>query len=455
MFASMCDYFIRQIKIAKHYYISQYKQIERTTRTELRKTLFGAMTYTYVQALASGDMSFFETESGKHMREYLESAVKVSEKEGPKGKHFSIAIDRKKIDPIKHELNIEKASVVHERATQMLGIHNNNAIILLLIRFESFLTYYFMWLIEKYPQKYLSEKCIKYSEVLRYDYENLQKELSLDTANSIMGQPLDEWWKTIKSHKFDLSLLSEHMPSFTETYYRRNLIVHNNGKVNRQYLNGIKAPEGKYRLGETLPTDQQYVLNAFDTVMIIIYGLLYTSLKANPDDREEYTNLLFTEGFNHMVENDWSVSRFIYQILFKDNTQDALTKGLSQINYWISLKNMDCFEDCREEITQTDFSAMNVSLRMAKEMLLENYDTAIPLLDEALLCELTPDNVATWPLFIQFRKTKHYQEFKQKYAAQLDSQVIKSEELTEARTAEHDELKESFKKEEVQKGEQN
>ena len=43
MFAAMCDYFIRQIKIAKHYYISQYGPIERAAKKDIKRTQFGAM----------------------------------------------------------------------------------------------------------------------------------------------------------------------------------------------------------------------------------------------------------------------------------------------------------------------------------------------------------------------------------------------------------------------------
>ena len=226
-------------------------------------------------------------------------------------------------------------------------------------------------------------------------------------------------------------------------------------KAYEKYLNGIKKQEGELKLGESLVTDKKYVLKAFDTAMVLIYGLLYASLKANPDDKAEYIDYLFNEGFNHMVENDWTVSHFIYKLLLKDNSQDELGLALTQVNYWIANKNMGYFADFKDEIIQKDFSAMSVSLRMAKEMLLENYETAIPLLDESLIREMTPNAVETWPLFIQFRKTKYYGEFRQKYADRLESQVITPDELNEPRNDAHDEeLKEAFKKNEESRKEE-
>lgn len=451
MFAAMADHFIRQIKIARYFYISQYKQIDRVSKKAIRKNQFGAIVDVYLRSLSSGDMSYFETESGKNLLKYIESVVKVEEIEEPNRRYYNVAINKKRVDPEKNELNIEKAAIEYEKARQMLDIHNNNALISLLIRFESFLTDYFEWLVKKYPNKYLSEKCIRYSELIKFDFENLKKELSTEAANSIMSQPLDEWLKVIKSHKFDLATLSDCLNEFTEIYYRRNLIVHNNGKVNRQYLAGIKKDEAAHPLGKKLITDKQYILNAYNVTMVIVYGLLYVSLKGNKEDEEEYLEFLFGSGFDHMMENDWPISSYIFELLVNNNTQSEISIVLSQINYWISCKNMGRFNEVREEIEAKDFSAMDVSVRMAKEMLLENYDTAILLLDEALLTGMTPNMVETWPLFIQFRKTGHYKEFQRKYAKELEHQIINPEDLTESRHSDkaeelHD-LKHAFKEE--------
>ena len=130
-------------------------------------------------------------------------------------------------------------------------------------------------------------------------------------------------------------------------------------------------------------------------------------------------------------------------------TQDEMSIALSQINYWISCKNMGRFDEVKEEIEAKDYSAMAISIRMAKEMLLENYEMAIPLLDQALSSSMSSNAVETWPLFIQFRKTEHYKEFQRKYAKELEHQIIDSEDLTESRGSDkadelHD-LKRTFK----------
>lgn len=317
----------------------------------------------------------------------------------------------------------------------MIGLHNNNALISVLVRFENFLNEYFIWLINKYPDKYLSEKQIKYSELLKFNYEDLRGELTKEAANSIMSQPLNDWLKTIShNHKISLEVISTQLKDFTEIYYRRNIVVHNNGKINRQYLAGIKADTNDYQLGQNLITDQQYVLKAINTTMIIVYGILYASLKVNKEDKDEYLDFLFSAGFEHMMEGEWDISYFIFALLIKEECKDTLTNVLSQINFWISCKNKGEFEQIKAEIEATDYSAMDISVRMAKEILLENYETAVPLMDEAITCKMPPDVVETWPLFIQFRKTEYYKAFKEKYADRIEQQTVTSDDLESNKT---------------------
>ena len=108
MFAAMADHFIRQIKIARYFYISQYKQIDKASKKNIRKNQLGAMIDIYVRSLFSKDMSFFETASGKKLLKYIESVVHVEKIEAPNNSYFTVAINRKLVDPEKNELNIEK-----------------------------------------------------------------------------------------------------------------------------------------------------------------------------------------------------------------------------------------------------------------------------------------------------------------------------------------------------------
>lgn len=431
MFSSMADHFIRQIKIARHFYISQYDKIHDESIKSMKRNRFGMLVYLYLHCYATNDMSPFKTDKEKEELNFIKNAVTIEEVGNSEDKSYSINIDKNLIDASKHELDISKASVEYEKAHQMISIHNNNALISLLIRFESFLAGYFQWMVNKYPDKYLNEKTIKYSEIIKFDYENLKKELSIEAANSIMSQSIEEWLRTIRSHKIELSTLERYLTDFKEIYYRRNIIVHNNGKINRQYLFALKKDESTNPLGKKLNLDKKYILNAFNVSMIIVYGILYASLKCNSSDKPDYLKFLFNSGFEHMIGNDWAISHYIFYLLMMDESQDNIDIIISKINYWICCKNMGDFDSIKEEILESDFSAMDVQIRMAKEMLLENYEEAIYLLDEFIKMGFSPRYVETWPLFIQFRETEYFNQFKIKYAKALESQIVNTDNQNE------------------------
>lgn len=235
--------------------------------------------------------------------------------------------------------------------------------------------------------------------------------------------------KVIRSHKYDLSNVEEYIHKFKEIYYRRNLIVHNRGKVNRVYLDNVNKTAENLKLGDKLKVDKDYVIQAYRISMILVYGILYASLKSEKEDRDDYLDLLFDNGFEHMMKEDWVISKFIYEILMKDKKQDDYTINVSKINYWISCKNNGEFDKVKKEIEHTDFSSMLPSLQMAKAIILERYDEAVLLMDKSIPTYIYPEVVKDWPLFIQFRETQYYDDFLKKYENQLEEQHLEEKNI--------------------------
>ncbi len=437
MFSAMADYFSSQLKISRAYYIMQYKNVEQASKKGRKYNYLGAMIDFYLCKTVQGDTSFFETESGRKIIEMIQKTTTIEEIVTGESKSFSVKYNRELVSSKLNELNIQKASQEFEKYCQLIDIHNSNALVSLLIRLESFFQDYFEWLVKKYPDKYLQEKNIKYSEILKYDFDGLKQQLTREAADAIMSQPLREWLRIIRSHKYKLDSLNPYLEEFNEIYYRRNIIVHNKGEVNRMYLSNVR--DCQTELGTQLHLDKSYILNAYSTAIIIIYGLLYATLKSNPDDLLPYLSFLFNTGFNHMLEGDWKIGKFIFSTLSKDQNQEEIDIVLSQINLWICKKNSGEFKEIKDEITQTDYSAMNASIKMAKEMLLNNYDLGTYYLEEAIKSgQLSPDLVESWPIFIQYRKTKQYKQFKERHAVQIEEQSVRQDDLNIGETSAND-----------------
>lgn len=428
MFPEMAEFFSSQLKISRAYYVMQYKNVERAAKKGRKYNCLGAMIDLYLCKTVLGDTAFFETESGRSMLDLIQKTTTIEEIGEGGSKSFSVKFNRELIKSKRIELNIKKASQEFEKYCQLMVIHNNNALVSMLIRLESFFQDYFEWLVKKYPDRYLQDKSIKYTEILKYDFEGVKQQLTREAADAIMSQPLREWLRVIRTHKYRLDSLNPYLDEFNEMYYRRNIIVHNNGEVNRMYLSNVK--NNKVELGTRLNTDREYIMNAYSTSMIIVYGLLYATLKSNPDDLAPYLSFLFSAGFSHMLEGDWKIGKFIFSTLSHDQNQNEVDIILSQINFWICKKNSGEFKEIKEEIEKVDYSAMNSSIKMAREMLLNNFDLGTTFLEEAIKSgQMAPDSVETWPIFIQYRKTNQYKQFKERYATQIEEQSVRQDDL--------------------------
>ena len=429
MFAALADECINDINISKDFYLLQYDRVQLTSQEGIKRNFFGAMIHYYLSAKALNATEFLESDLGKMLEKLAYKAIEYEEINSVREIKYKIKIDKNLVNENDNELNLSKAVVEFEKFIQMKEMHDNNAIISLLIKFENFLTEYFKWLVGKYPEKYLNDKSIKYSDLVKYDYESMKEELINESANALMSSTFNEWIRIIRAHKYDLSNVEEYIHKFKEIYYRRNLIVHNRGKVNRIYLDNINKAATDLKLGDKLNVDKDYVIQAYRISMILVYGILYASLKSEKEDRDDYLALLFDNGFEHMMKEDWVISKFIYEILMKDKKQDDYTINVSKVNYWISCKNNGEFDKVKKEIENTDFSSMLPSLQMAKAIILERYDEAVLLMDQAIPEYLYPEVVKDWPLFIQFRKTHYYDEFLKKYENQLEEQHLEEKNM--------------------------
>ena len=449
MFATMADFFSSQLKISRAYYVMQYKNVERAAKKGRKYNYLGAMIDLYLRKTVRGDTAFFETDSGRNILAMIQKTTTIEEIGEGDFKSFSVKYNRELVDAKQHELNIQKAAQEFEKYCQLMDIHNNNALVSMLIRLESFFQDYFEWLVKKYPDKYLQDKSIKYTEILKYDFDGVKQQLTREAADTILSQPLREWLRIIRTHKYKLDSLNPYLDEFNEMYYRRNIIVHNNSEVNRMYLSNVRGSTAA--LGTRLNTDKAYIMNAYSTSMIIVYGLLCATLKSSPDDLKHYLSFLFSAGFNHMLEGDWKIGKFIFSTLSQDDRQEEIDIILSQINLWICQKNSGEFKEIKEEIEKVDYSAMNASIKMAKEMLLNNYDLGTTFLEEAIKAgQLTPDIVETWPIFIQYKKSNQYKQFKERHATQIEEQSVRRDDLNVSESNSNDSSMQEIKENIIQ-----
>lgn len=163
-----------------------------------------------------------------------------------------------KLDQINHDIN-NKPETIKKHILKM-------GIIYFFSLFEAFNREYFKLLFEFKPEIMKSKKKIEYEFLLGFDnYQDLLKSLALREVKDLLRLGIDDLVDEIyKKLKIDIKGDLKRWENLRENYYRRNIIVHNDCKISKDYIS--KMCLGKQQLGEELKCDIDYVWNCHNNI---------------------------------------------------------------------------------------------------------------------------------------------------------------------------------------------
>lgn len=426
---------VLSIESLEDYYFSQIDKMTKDVEKKIKKYIPGAMIDRYLYAKATNQEELLNDKAGEKIRELAEKIIhNITINENETTYSVLYKLDDAFANSDKYEINPTKAAREYRKLSERVDILNKSTLILLLIKYEESISNIFKYVISRFPSAYLNDKTLSYSEILeiKSEFDVIKETLLEREIDEIMRTPISNWYKLLKDkHKIHFENIDDYFEEFKEIYYRRNIIVHNNGKVNSAYLNGV---EKKYRenikQGTILTVDKEYIKKAFNLVNIVLYGTILAVSDINKDSYLLH-DLLHDYAFQHMIDNNWDVSLYVYKNIMTKKTPSTTTTDseMWKINYWISLKNKYGIESIREEVNNYDVSAMEGRYKIAKACLLNNYKEINSLLEIYINTQIYPQNIEDWPLFIQYRKSAEYKKFKKEHASDFKSQVYSPEDI--------------------------
>ena len=355
----------------------------------------------------------------KENERLLNEAKKISDKyieiiENNKEKNIIIYKNKIKTKNI----DVEKSKSEIEKAFERENMFFNSILLNIIITFEATIGKIFLYYINHYPEAYLSDENINYAKIMELSSINeIKKIITEEQVSKIMHKGIQEWFdKLSNKHKIKIKFEDNTLDEFYEVYYRRNILVHNELIVNKEYLNNIPKSLKKPKEGAYLKINMQYIQNAILLAKKIIINLLY-----NIEAKEEKTKIMIEEmdayAFYCMLEKEWKFSSYIYKILMNDYRNNEQEKLYAKINYWQSTKRMGKMDLIKNEIESLDVSACDKIFKLAKEVLLEKNKEAVETLEAIYNKQdgITQFEIEEWPLFLEFRKTKEFKNFKEKH----------------------------------------
>lgn len=277
-----------------------------------------------------------------------------------------------------------------------------------------------------------SEKNMQFSELIKF--ESIEEAREFIVEKEVESVLRDSHLKQFKWLENKLAItLRKDLPSFSdfiEITERRNLFVHCNGVVSRQYLevcneNNVKNID-KAILGQKLNANPAYFNKCYATLFEIgvklgqvIWRKLQPEDIENADDHlNNVCYQLLIKGHNKLALN---LLTFATDTLKKHHDQEMLC--IMTINKALAHYLSDKKDDCKKVLEKHDWSATNDKFKLAIAVLKEEYENAIELMKSIGTSNkhINQDAYREWPLFRHFRKRD---EFKEAYKEIFDEELV-------------------------------
>jgi hypothetical protein len=268
-----------------------------------------------------------------------------------------------------------------------------------------------------------SEKNILFSELIKFQSIEEAREFIVEKeVESVLRESHLKQFKWLEN-KLGITLRKD-LPSFCEFIEiteRRNLFVHCNGIVSRQYLEVCKENDvkniDKIKLGQKLNAKPAYFNKCYFILFEIGIKLGHVIWrKLHPEEIEDadahLNNVCFqllVKGHNKLALN---LLTFGTDTLKKHHDQEMVC--ILTVNKALAHYLSDKKDECKKVLAKHDWSATNDKFKLAISVLNENYKESIELMKSIGTSNkhINQDAYRDWPLFKNFRKTD---EFKTAY----------------------------------------
>ncbi len=351
-------------------------------------------------------------------------------KEDKNEKNFKIPIDEfNKFNRLNNDVRSSEAAY---------NILPRTFIVSLVSQYDAYLGELYRTLFASKPELAFSlEKEISFNEVLKYESIDELKDFVIEKEiENLLRDNHFEQLKTLEKRISKLTknkdfTLTSDLPSlsdFIEITERRNLFVHCNGIVSRQYLEICKKHKvtdiDKIKINEQLDVDPLYFKKAYNVIFEIgvkLGQVLWRKfLPKNLIDADKNINNicydLIVAGYYDLAKE---LLHFATEVIPK-NGSDELRKTLI-INKALSYYLSNDKKKCNDILDKEDWSVGN-EFKLAVSVLKENYEKAKKMMlkigpdDE----ELDKEAYQEWPLFKLFRESEIFKEtfkelFKEEY----------------------------------------
>lgn len=260
-----------------------------------------------------------------------------------------------------------------------------------------------------------SEKSFTYRDLEEFKTIDDAKQFLLEKKiDSIIRSNSINWIEYLKNQlKIDTTRVSNFMDDFHEYFLRRNLLVHNDGFINKLYMKNLPESHKTKKLNPdtAITVEPEYLIRATYLMEIIWLDISTQIAEKNLKDNEnleKFYDSLSNISYKHLLEERYIVSEYISLFLSENSKLNEEQILIAKINYWLSVKYQGRFSEIKTDIEEIDISAKDKKYELAKMALLEKNKEFFELLPQVLepKGDTSISMAQEWPLFKVQRRNK-------------------------------------------------
>ena len=340
---------------------------------------------------------------------------------------------------LEHGAVFEKMKKNLNNTARAIDITGENAVIGLVSKFDGYLGILTKQIFTDKPEILNgSDKEFRVSDILTYrDFDELKDVLVEKEIETLLRKNhVDQlqWLETklgIELRKFKL------LPEYVEIMERRNLFVHCNGVVSRQYMSeckkfGVDLPED-VKPGETLDAYVKYVRKAYKVLFQVGVMLGFTLwYKIRPQEGLEMIDSLSEVAYDLIKDGAHDLGLDIIDYALSNKSWAKEIKAAQQlvfrINKALAFHLRDMQDECEKIVDSIDVTAAELRYHLAVAVLRNEYDDAYDIMGRIGKDGEMRVNYKIWPLFYKIRREPAFiDKFKEIYNEEY--------ECTDTRTA--------------------
>jgi hypothetical protein len=297
---------------------------------------------------------------------------------------------------------------------------HKSAFVMLISYFDFLISDLIHYFYQRYPESLSGkELSIKLNELKLCDHLTEAMDYIVNKeVDSVLYDSLEKQKTYFKNYlKINIEENIIHWDKINEAMERRNIIVHNNSKINKRYLKSIDLsviPEKTTGLkeGKKIGINEDYFTIVFDEILIAGIILIQNCWRKWRKDNVDGADCRLNEGmYDALSQEKWTVAERLGLFAKGCKVSSERNRLYLNINYCQSLKWQNKKDDLEKELLKFDTSTLSPKYILALCALKSDRNNFYKNMEGAIIVdEMKEDDFMEWPLFREFRKEPDYEE---------------------------------------------